>query len=110
MLRQFASPAGRRQRVQPSPTPRWGFVAWIIGWDLILEFAVGAAVVAKGWSSYLGTVFGFAGGVSTLGGLQFDWGALLIITVVATTLLYPARKCPRTSRPSPPVKVSVVLR
>ena len=30
------------------------FIAWIIGWDLILEFAVGAAVVAKGWSSYLG--------------------------------------------------------
>ena len=30
------------------------FVAWIIGWDLILEFAIGAAVVAKGWSSYLG--------------------------------------------------------
>ena len=40
------------------------FVAWIIGWDLILEFAVGAAVVAKGWSSYLGTVFGFSGGIS----------------------------------------------
>ena len=34
------------------------FIAWIIGWDLILEFAVAAAVVAKGWSSYLGTVFG----------------------------------------------------
>ncbi len=30
------------------------FTAWIIGWDLILEFAVaGGAVVAKGWSSYL---------------------------------------------------------
>ena len=29
-------------------------VAWIIGWDLVLEFAVGAATVAKGWSSYLG--------------------------------------------------------
>ena len=28
------------------------FVAWIIGWDLVLELAVGAAVVAKGWSSY----------------------------------------------------------
>ncbi|WP_286175742.1 amino acid permease [Arthrobacter sp. NEB 688] len=24
--------------------------AWIIGWDLILEFALGAAVVARGWS------------------------------------------------------------
>ena len=27
--------------------------AWIIGWDLILEFALGAAVVARGWSAYL---------------------------------------------------------
>ena len=27
--------------------------AWIIGWDLILEFALGAAVVARGWSGYL---------------------------------------------------------
>ena len=43
------------------------FVAWIIGWDLILEFAIGAAVVAKGWSSYLGTVFGFSGGTTDLG-------------------------------------------
>ena len=28
-------------------------VAWIIGWDLVLEFALGAAVVARGWSGYL---------------------------------------------------------
>jgi len=27
-------------------------VAWIIGWDLILELALGAATVAVGWSSY----------------------------------------------------------
>lgn len=26
--------------------------AWIIGWDLVLEYAVGAATVANGWSSY----------------------------------------------------------
>src|SRR5262245_33726485 len=26
--------------------------AWIIGWDLILEYAVGAAAVANGWSGY----------------------------------------------------------
>ena len=38
------------------------FVAWIIGWDLILEFALAAAVVAKGWSLYLGNVFGKFGG------------------------------------------------
>ncbi len=29
------------------------FVAWIIGWDLILEYALGAATVAVGWSGYL---------------------------------------------------------
>src|SRR5947209_6963198 len=27
--------------------------AWIIGWDLILEYALGAATVASGWSGYL---------------------------------------------------------
>lgn len=29
------------------------FVAWIIGWDLILEYAFGAATVAIAWSEYL---------------------------------------------------------
>src|SRR5579871_4095408 len=28
-------------------------VAWIIGWDLVLEYAFGAATVASGWSGYL---------------------------------------------------------
>lgn len=28
-------------------------VAWIIGWDLILEYALGAATVAIGWSGYV---------------------------------------------------------
>lgn len=27
--------------------------AWIIGWDLVLEFALGTAVVAVGWSGYI---------------------------------------------------------
>src|SRR5579872_5375169 len=30
--------------------------AWIIGWDLILEYAVGAATVANGWSGYFQSV------------------------------------------------------
>jgi APA family basic amino acid/polyamine antiporter len=30
--------------------------AWIIGWDLVLEYAVGSATVANGWSSYFKTL------------------------------------------------------
>lgn len=29
------------------------FIAWIIGWDLVLEYSVGAATVAASWSAYL---------------------------------------------------------
>jgi APA family basic amino acid/polyamine antiporter len=36
-------------------------VAWIIGWDLILELALGASTVAVGWSTYFADVMGEAG-------------------------------------------------
>src|SRR5699024_2124343 len=32
------------------------FVAWIIGWDLVLEYTVGAATVAASWSGYFADV------------------------------------------------------
>ena len=32
--------------------------AWIIGWDLVLEYAVGSATVANGWSGYFQSVLG----------------------------------------------------
>jgi APA family basic amino acid/polyamine antiporter len=37
------------------------FVAWLIGWDLILEFTVAAAAVSVGWSAYLSGVFASLG-------------------------------------------------
>jgi basic amino acid/polyamine antiporter, APA family len=36
-------------------------VAWIIGWDLILEYAVGAATVAIAWSEYFNKTLEFVG-------------------------------------------------
>ena len=36
-------------------------VAWIIGWDLVLEYAVGAATVAIAWSEYLNKVLEYLG-------------------------------------------------
>jgi len=35
--------------------------AWIIGWDLVLEYAVSSAVVATGWSGYFQSVLGIFG-------------------------------------------------
>src|SRR3982750_2446088 len=35
------------------------FVAWIIGWDLILEYAVAAATVSDAWSEYANRVLGW---------------------------------------------------
>jgi APA family basic amino acid/polyamine antiporter len=36
-------------------------VAWIIGWDLVLEYAVGAATVSIAWSEYFNKVLEFVG-------------------------------------------------
>lgn len=40
-------------------------VAWIIGWALILEYALGAATVSIAWSEYLNNLLG--------GGIPYEW-------------------------------------
>jgi basic amino acid/polyamine antiporter, APA family len=37
------------------------FIAWIIGWDLVLEYAMGAATVGVGWSGYLVSLLDYVG-------------------------------------------------
>jgi APA family basic amino acid/polyamine antiporter len=36
-------------------------IAWIIGWDLVLEYALGAATVAIAWSEYFNKILEFIG-------------------------------------------------
>ena len=85
------------------------FLAWIIGWNLLLELAIGAAVVSKGWSSYLGNVFGFAGGTTQIGSVELDWGALLIVAAVSTLIGLGTKLSSRFSAVITGIKVSVVL-
>ncbi len=90
------------------------FVAWIIGWDLVLEFAVGSAAVATGWSEYLKTVLGylFGDGVSTtfaIGGLTVNWGALLLIAVLTFLLAAGTKLSSRVSMVITGIKVVIVL-
>src|SRR5918995_27983 len=70
------------------------FVAWLIGWDLILEFTLGAATVAKGWSGYLVSVFEIVGiklptslYASPESGVSHDWIALIVVALVTTILV-----------------------
>src|SRR5258708_4511627 len=41
--------------------PLGELAAWVIGWDLILEYAMGGATVAVGWSGYFNSLLGLAG-------------------------------------------------
>jgi APA family basic amino acid/polyamine antiporter len=64
------------------------FFAWIIGWDLILEFTVGAATVSVGWSQYLNRILESFFGVSLPGAITGEVVNLpaaaiaLILTVI----------------------------
>lgn len=37
------------------------FAAWMVGWNLVLEYSIGAATVAVGWSGYFNGVLGLVG-------------------------------------------------
>jgi basic amino acid/polyamine antiporter, APA family len=69
------------------------FIAWMIGWDLILEFTLGAATVAKGWSGYLVSVLEILGIKLPPGlyaatkGFSHDWLALIVVALVTTILV-----------------------
>src|SRR5947209_14585617 len=54
------------------------FVAWIIGWDLILEYAVGNVAVAVSWASY------FQSFLAGFGAHLPDWMAMSIKQARAT--------------------------
>ncbi|WP_280435322.1 amino acid permease [Nocardia carnea] len=83
--------------------------AWIIGWDLLLEFALAAAVVSKGWSQYLGQVFDQGAAVVDIGGVTFDWGAVLLIAVLTTLLALGTKLSSRVSAVAVAIKIGVIL-
>src|SRR6476646_1957201 len=59
-------------------------VAWIIGWDLILELALGASTVAVGWSTYFADVMKEAG--ITIPGFAYGAGHNLVAAAIVLIL------------------------
>jgi hypothetical protein len=61
--------------------------AWMIGWDLILEYAVGSMTVAVGWVAFRRSRrFACAAGlnVSVGGGRKASWLGVLIVLVISS--------------------------
>jgi APA family basic amino acid/polyamine antiporter len=95
-------------------------VAWIIGWDLMLEYGLATSAVSVGWSGYLQSLLGGLGlhlpaalmaaphavpGVDTL----FNLPAFLIMMAITALLSRGARESARLNNVMVAVKVSIVL-
>ncbi|MGH3753924.1 MAG: amino acid permease [Pseudonocardiaceae bacterium] len=86
------------------------FIAWIIGWDLVLEFSVGGAVLGKAWSAYLSDATGGALATTVdVAGVAVDWAALLIVGVLTVVLALGITLSSRVSQVFTAIKIAVVL-
>lgn len=90
--------------------------AWIIGWDLILELALGCAVVAVGWSGYIRSLLDTAGwqvppGLSGTheGRFGFDLFACILVLVLTAVLVLGMKLSSRVTAVIVALKVTVVL-
>ncbi len=92
------------------------FVAWIIGWDLVLEYAVGAATVSISWSRYLGKFLGGYGihiddayMLSPFEGGIINAPAVLIVMIMSLILIRGTRESAFVNGIIVLLKVTVVL-
>ncbi|MBQ0825306.1 amino acid permease [Streptomyces tagetis] len=91
--------------------------AWIIGWDLVLEFALGTAVVAVGWSGYIRSLLENAGwhmpaelaGRDGAHGFGFDILAAALVLVLTGILVLGMKLSARVTSLVVAIKVTVVL-
>jgi APA family basic amino acid/polyamine antiporter len=91
--------------------------AWIIGWDLVLEFALGTAVVAVGWSGYIRSLMENAGwtmpealaGRDGAEGFGFDILAAALVLVLTGILVLGMKLSARVTSLVVAIKVTVVL-
>ena len=82
--------------------------AWIIAWDLILEFALGAAVVSRGWSGYLQDALNLP--TSVFGeGSTVNLGAIAIALVLGVVAMIGIREAKWVTNALVVVKVSVCV-
>jgi len=93
-------------------------VGWIIGWDLVLEYAVGAAAVAVGWSGYLRVILSGLGvqlpnslihAPGSAPGAIIDLPALLIVLLISAILYIGISESARINSIIVTIKLIVVV-
>jgi basic amino acid/polyamine antiporter, APA family len=84
-------------------------IAWIIGWDLFLEFALGAAVVARGWSGYVGNLLDLPPSLFGEEGTTVNVGAALIVVLLTLVAALGIRESARVTSALVIVKVAVCV-
>jgi APA family basic amino acid/polyamine antiporter len=93
------------------------FVAWIVGWGLILEYSLGAATVAIGWSGYFSDFLSATFGLvipKALTTSPFDGGianvpAALIILAITALLVRGIRESDTVNKAIVAIKLAVVV-
>ncbi|MFB9243045.1 amino acid permease [Massilia antarctica] len=95
-------------------------VAWMIGWDLLLEYGLATSAVSVGWSGYFQSLIGGLGiklpvaltaapgsipGVDTL----FNLPAMVIMLILTAMLSFGVRESARINSVMVVIKIAVVL-
>lgn len=91
-------------------------VAWVIGWDLTLEYAMGASTVATSWSRYFCSLLGDIGlkcpasisGGPMEGGL-INFPAVCIVVLISLLLMYGIQESARVNATIVGVKLAVIF-
>ena len=93
--------------------------AWMIGWDLILEYAVGSMTVAVGWSGYFQRILaGFdvylpawmsAAPAAGMEGAIVNLPAIIIVLVISSLLVIGVRESARFNAVMVAVKLAAIL-
>jgi basic amino acid/polyamine antiporter, APA family len=92
-------------------------VAWIIGWDLILEYGVSVAAIAVGWGQYFNELLDSAFGITLPDAIANPPGeggtvnlpAVFVVLAVAVLLISGMRKSARTNTVMVIIKTSILV-
>ncbi|GIL35138.1 MULTISPECIES: amino acid permease [Phycicoccus] len=87
-------------------------VAWIIGWDLLLELMLGASVVAQGWSQYATLLldkFGVTVPEAVAPGSHFDLPAFVLVALLTALIAIGIKESLRVNLVLVAVKLFIVL-